>query len=202
MPARKLPTAGTKFNSWTFSGVFSGRLWLCFCSCGRQAWVHACHVRSGASKSCHGKSQASHGATGSKAYRAWTTIKQRCLNKKHASYGSYGARGVNLHPDWVKDFPAFAAHLGAPPSETHTVERLDNSKGYEPGNVVWATPKEQARNRKSNRWLTIDGVEACIVDWCAFTGINPSTAHNRMRLYGCTPEQAVGLAPPPWAVQN
>lgn len=128
-----------------------------------------------------------------KVFRAWTWVKQRCLNPKNTNYATYGAVGRELYKPWQTDFIAFAKELGEPPSEKHTVEREDNNKGYVPGNIKWALPKEQSRNRRNNNYITIDGVEACITDWCAFTGVNVSTAVNRIKLYGYTPEEAVGL---------
>ncbi len=160
----------------------------------------ACHLRSGASVSCHGKAHPTHGRGNLKdrVYAVWCWIKQRCHNPKATGYKDYGGRGIVMHEAWLTDFVAFASELGEPPSDRHTVERIENNRGYVPGNIKWALPVEQARNRRSNRWLVIDGVEACITDWCAFTGVNQSTATNRMRLYGCNPAQAVGLEPLPW----
>lgn len=193
MPARKLPKLGAVFGEWTFLGEFDGPKWKCQCSCGKVLWPCATHLRQGVSKSCHGKAHPTHGRSKSKLYTTWAQLKQRCSNPKAEGYHLYGGRGIKLHGPWVTNFTAFALELGEPPSPEHTVERIKNDQGYVPGNIRWATPFEQSRNRRSNHWITIDGIEACITDWCAFTGVNVSTAVNRIKLYGYTPEEAVGL---------
>jgi hypothetical protein len=88
--------------------------------------------------------------TGSKVYKAWMHIKARCLSKTDPSYQAYGGSGVIMHPPWIKSFEAFYTHIGDPPSPTHTVDRINCSKGYEPGNVRWATRREQSNNRRNS----------------------------------------------------
>lgn len=189
---RILPNVGAVYGEWTFLGQVSKRRWFCRCSCGREAWVQGEHLRTGRSKSCHGKLRTTHGQTGTKLYASWHYVKHRVQREPHY-------RQLGIYEPWKTSFEAFASELGEPPSLLHSVERKDNSRGYFPGNVIWATSAEQSRNRRSNRWLVIDGLEATLTDWCAFTGVNTATATNRIKHYGCTPAQAVGLEPLPWA---
>jgi hypothetical protein len=74
---------------------------------------------------------------------------QRCTNPKHPAYAYYGGRGLTVCAEWLGPggYQAFVAHIGEAP-EGHWLDRIDNDKGYEPGNVRWATPKEQAANRR------------------------------------------------------
>lgn len=53
--------------------------------------------------------------------------------------------------EWLVDPVAFISDVGQPPTPNHTLDRIDNSKGYEPGNVRWATAVEQANNKTNNR---------------------------------------------------
>jgi hypothetical protein len=69
---------------------------------------------------------------------------QRCENKRKNNYHRYGGRGIQVCKRWRKDFWAFIADMSPSPSPAHTLARIDNDKGYESGNVCWATPVQQA----------------------------------------------------------
>lgn len=84
----------------------------------------------------------------SKLYKTWAAIKQRCLNAKNDAFADYGGRGITICKRWADDFAAFVADVGQPPSPRLTLDRVNNDGNYEPGNVRWATYKEQANNRR------------------------------------------------------
>ena len=84
-----------------------------------------------------------------RAYKSWQSMKQRCLNPNNKRYAAYGGRGITICERWL-EFANFYAEMGDRPVGL-TLERKDNSRGYEPGNCVWATYKEQANNRRNNR---------------------------------------------------
>jgi len=85
------------------------------------------------------------------AYRCWDGMVQRCTNPKAKGFEWYGGRGISLHSEWRVSFRSFMDHIGPRPSKYHSIDRIDNSKGYEPGNVRWATSMEQAANRRCKR---------------------------------------------------
>jgi hypothetical protein len=87
----------------------------------------------------------------SSEYRAWKAARHRTTNSNHPYWDRYGGRGIVMAPEWFYDFSAFLAHIGPKPSPELTLDRIDNDKGYEPGNVRWATRQEQAQNRRARR---------------------------------------------------
>lgn len=120
-----------------------------------------------------------HGFFGTAEYRIWQGFRNRCLNPKNKDYPRYGGRGITVHPDWIpkNSFMSFYDHVGARPSKLHSLDRIDNSKGYEPGNVRWATPKEQATNRTDCFYVIYLGVKINITQACE--SIKTSTARLR-----------------------
>ncbi len=76
-----------------------------------------------------------HGLSNTPEYKCWQQIKARCLNPNHQSYPEYGGRGVTVFEGWVADFGLFLEHVGKRPSQEFWLDRLDNNRGYEPGNV-------------------------------------------------------------------
>lgn len=78
-------------------------------------------------------------------------MKYRCLNINSKNYADYGGRGISIYPDWIKDFKAFFEYIGEAPYICSTLERVDNNKNYEPGNVKWASRLEQSHNRRAHK---------------------------------------------------
>ena len=114
---------------------------------------------------------------------------QRCYNPQNTSYRYYGARGIDVYQEWHQFIPYFN-DVGLPPSPSHSIERIDNSRGYSKDNCRWATAKEQARNRRNTRLLTWNNKTQCIKDWADEFHIKPVTVY--ARLYrGLSLEQAL-----------
>lgn len=88
----------------------------------------------------------------SPTWRSWSSMRTRCLCVTANNYPKYGGRGIQICQRWLDSYEAFLADMGPRPEGT-TLDRIDNSKGYESGNCRWATPTQQTRNR-SNTKLT------------------------------------------------
>lgn len=123
-------------------------------------------------------------------YQAWNGIRHRCRNPKRADYERYGGRGVTVCDRWYDSFEAFLSDMGKRPSSGHSIERKDNSKGYEPDNCQWATAKDQANNRRSSRMMTLGGITKTVAQWSDETGVPRNTLYHRLDR-GWTPEQAI-----------
>lgn len=108
-------------------------------------------------------------------------MKARCLNPKVDSFKRYGAKGVKVCQKWIDSFQAFSDDVGERPSKLHQLDRIDNSIGYEPGNVRWATAKEQQRNKSSNVLLTHGGETKVLTAWAEQVGMSPSTLIGRVQ---------------------
>lgn len=116
-----------------------------------------------------------HGLSTTPEYLAWKAMKWRCNPKNKANRRQYFERGIFVCLEWANSFLAFLAHIGKMPSPGLEVDRKDGSAGYEPGNVRWATQKEQMLNTRANHQLTINGKTQPLAQWAESAGISPNT---------------------------
>lgn len=131
-----------------------------------------------------------HGQYKTTEYRAWASMVSRCCNPNHGSYPDYGARGITVCDRWKGSFISFLADMGRKPSTDLQLERLDNNGPYAPSNCVWATRKEQARNRRNSRIYEVDGKVATIAEWSEISGLSYQVINQRLKR-GWPPSDAV-----------
>lgn len=127
------------------SAAVSGKTGSCGC---QEHSMSAANARAGRDKIAASKTR--HGGCGTAVYAVWKTMRQRCLNPRSPDYASYGGAGITVSDRW-STFEAFIADMGPRPSPGHSIDRIDNSRGYEPGNCRWATAHEQRMNQRRMR---------------------------------------------------
>lgn len=169
---------GDKCGRWTvveFKGRVGARyFWLLKCDCGTERVCRADTIRSGKSVSC-GCSQidsaTTHGMHGTSTYKSWRAMIDRCENPNATCYWRYGGKGIKVCERW-HSFENFLADMNVKPSPKHSIDRFPNQGGgYEPGNCRWATSKEQARNKKSNVLVELNGRMVSAAEAAEITGI-------------------------------
>lgn len=131
-------------------------------------------------------------------WKRWVRMMERCYAPGDPCFRDYGMRGILVADEW-HSFSRFATDMGLPSSPDESLDRIDNSKGYSPDNVRWASKTEQARNRRNTHTIIVAGVERSLCDVGDETGVDRNVWYTRIRR-GWTPEQAVGIAPAPRSV--
>src|SRR5450631_4281635 len=105
------------------------------------------------------------GRSKTRTYKCWAYMKTRCLSPGNKDYWKYGGRGIMVCSRWLSSFYSFVEDMGECPSPMHSIDRINNDGNYESGNCRWATPKEQASNRRNNRIINVRGESHTIEDW-------------------------------------
>jgi hypothetical protein len=165
--------------------------WLCNCECNgpksANVIVQTYNLRMGKTVSCGclrkekvAISAKRHGMRGTKVYKTWINIKDRCYNPKAEAYKNYGGRGITVDDHWKESFENFYNDMGSPPSDEHSIERNDVYGNYTLSNCRWATTTEQSNNKRTSRKMTHDGITLTLSQWAKKVGITPCSLANRL----------------------
>lgn len=152
------------------------------CACGNECVIIQSRVVNGYTRSCGCLASGNnrrHGQRGSRTYSSWSAMRDRCLNPASKDFPRWGGRGITVCDRW-DDFEAFLTDMGERPAGM-TIDRIDGERGYEPGNCRWATPLEQARNRRDLVVVKTANGEIPLVDYAATLGITKGAAHLRLK---------------------
>lgn len=129
-----------------------------------------------------------HGMSAHPLYLTWLTMMHRCYNPKRRDYHNYGGRGIRVCKRW-HSVTNFIADMGERP-DGHTLERRDTNSNYSKRSCVWATQKEQQRNRRNNHLVTWRGDTHCLKEWSEILGIPYVCLHLRVVQYGWSIDRA------------
>ena len=171
-------------------------IWLCKCDCGSMVEVSSNSLQRSNTKSCgclKGINQRGYKYNYPRLYNIWQQMKARCYNKNNPDYKNYGARGITICGEWLSNFQAFYEwSIDNGYKKNLTIDRIDVNGNYEPNNCHWATTKQQNRNTRNNKYITINGEMHCLKEWCEILNLNYETVKSRLR-YGWNIEKALEL---------
>jgi len=144
----------------------------------------------------HGHSKAPSGSAEHSTYGIWTGMRARCNNPKSKTYRNYGGRGIKVCARWNDSYEHFLEDMGLRPDGMQ-IDRIDNNKGYEPGNCRWVTNITNSRNTRKNVHITLDGETMCVAEWAERLGISRNTLCHRLSKCTTSPSVKDALTRPP-----
>lgn len=160
--------------------------WRCECTCGNVFDARGDCLQSGNNKSCgclqYDHAKITHNMTGTKPYRVWASMKQRCNNPNDNAYKWYGARGIKVCEEWSNSFESFYSWAKTNGYKKGlSIERIDCNGNYEPRNCEWITQEEQLLNTRRTRLITYKGKTQTIKEWSDELGIKYMTLWFRLK---------------------
>lgn len=123
-------------------------------------------------------------------YVAWVDMKRRCYQPSRPFYKDYGGRGISVCPRWLESFDNFLEDMGNRPKGM-TLDRIDNDGNYEPSNCRWISIKEQNRNRRNTRNLTVGCVTLSVYEWAKELSMTPEGIYYRLDKLKWSPEKVI-----------
>lgn len=169
-------------------------VWRALCTCGDRVVVKAVDVLSGDTNSCgclkkaklidrNKQSTDPWRRAHQREYSSYISARRRCLDPTDKDYYRYGAKGISFYEPWAKSFRKFCEDVGDRPEGT-TLDRIDTTKGYEPGNVRWATPLVQAENRRSTLWVAWNGRRLSATEVARQLGVTNGAIYAQLKKKG------------------
>lgn len=184
---------GYEFANFKVIGK-EGNKWICQCVCGNKKLVSTSDIKREHCKSCGCmfKGKKIKHTHKNRIYGIWKNMIRRCCNLKSKDYKNYGAKGIKICDEWLKDFSIFekwALENGY--NEKLTIDRIDNLGNYEPNNCKWATMQEQHNNYSQNVYYTYNGKTQTQTQWAKEYNLNLTTLIYRIKKYGF--EKAINM---------
>lgn len=148
------------------------------CKCGKPFLCQMSDVTSGKTRSCGcvrrnvtAERNKTHGKAHSKVYHVWHNMMRRCHDQTNKRFKDWGGRGITVAAQW-QSFKAFHKAVGDVPFAGAQIDRIENSRGYEPGNVRWSTNTENNRNTRRTRWVMFAGQKMAVSEAAQRIGIS------------------------------
>lgn len=161
---------------------------LCRCDCGAEKVVALSNLTRGRSTQCRRCSFAKKTARARPEYGSWYMMVYRCTNPRSPDYARWGGRGITVCQQWL-EFDRFLIDVGQRPAGK-MLDRIDNTAGYYPGNVRWATAIEQSANRRNTAIISVGGESKPLTQIARENGLRASMIHKRIAA-GWSPERAI-----------
>lgn len=221
MPNRRLDISGQRFGKLvaierserkTTKGQY---YWICKCDCGNYTEAVPSNLKHGHVTSCgcvsrqshsdvmkrwhdeHPENRQTHGLSSTRLFVVWADMRARCGNENSTNYRNYGGRGIKVCDEWADDFAAFyewACKNGydeTAPRGVCTLDRINTNGNYEPSNCRFVDAKQQANNRRENRYLEIGGEKKTVSEWAERCDMPYATLYHRVFYKGIAPEVAI-----------
>lgn len=179
----------------------------CKCECGIEKEIRYQYINNGDAVSCGcrmretqiengSKNMLKHGFKRRKSkhplYQTWYDINRRCYDENHHSYVRYGGRGIIVCDEWknnAENFILWSIDNGWKPKLE--IDRMNNDGPYSPHNCRFVTKKQNCRNQRSNRLITINNETKTMVEWCEIYNRYYRTVNARINSLKIDPVKAV-----------
>lgn len=168
--------------------VHKDSTWRCLCDCGNLTVKSSPGLRNGKNPSCGcwkkeriSETKTKHGKSGTRLYGIWKAMNQRCNNPNHRKYRYYGGKGITVCDEWAQNFQTFFEwSIENGYTDSLTIDRIDNNKGYSPENCQWETVKHQHNHTSGNRFITYNGETHSLAEWGEKVNIKPGVIWDRL----------------------
>lgn len=187
---RDIPT-GTRYGALVTTGptfvTRKVRRVVCVCDCGNEKTYRVDHLLDGSTSSCgcqrsarQSAAQTVHGEWTTKLWGHWSAMRRRCNTKSTGNYETYGGRGIKVCDEW-KDYLAFRSWaLSHGYDDSLSLDRIDVNGDYCPENCRWATPREQACNRRNTIYVEFEGELRSLADLAYEYGADDELVYSRV----------------------
>lgn len=186
MRAKVEDVSGQRYGNLTILRRIDGERCLCRCDCGKETIAFLGNMRKHHTKSCgclrhRTKTNLIHGLCKTRLHQIWWAMKQRTTDKNSQAYRNYGGRGIKLCKEWFDFVPFYDWAISNGYSDTLSIDRINNNKGYYPDNCRWVDMKIQNRNKRTNVYYMLNGTRMTLSDVLKNTGYSETSYYRNKK---------------------